>query len=198
MLPDFPKLKRDIHKFFLERKFEEGQYSDSLVARVKHYLQHEGDNGSYETVDGKKKEKDYQKFEATYLFTADEIINSGFEEILQKFYNMGLDASSKIAQHSFKVIGEAIDEVGNNIKADGPLTKEFFLEALRKILIDFDNDTGEPQMPTVYIHPIQAEGIRKMAQETDNDPQFKAEYEKILKQKRQEYDDREANRKLVD
>ena len=48
MIPDFPKLKRDIHKYFLMRSFENARLSDPLLARIKHYLQHEGDDGTYE------------------------------------------------------------------------------------------------------------------------------------------------------
>lgn len=198
MLPDFPKLKKDIHKYFLMRKFEEARNSDPLLARIRHYMQHEGDDGTYETMDGYKRDKNYQVFEASYQITVDEIINSDFEVILKKFYDMGLEASSKMAQHSFQEISNIIDQTGNRIKASGPWTKELFLEMVRKILIDFDEVTGQPSLPTIYIHPSQADSVRKMMQEAESDPQHKIEFDKIMEQKKQEFYVREANRKLVD
>lgn len=198
MLPDFPKLKKDIHKYFLVRQFEEARMSDPLLARIRHYMQHEGDDGSYETMDGYKRDKNYQQFEATYQITADEIINADFEVVLKKFYDMGLEASSKMAQHSFSEIGKIIDETGNSIKANGPWTKELFLETIKKIQIDFDEETGLAKMPTMYIHPSQADGVRKMIKDAESDPQHKIEFDKIMEQKKKDFYDREANRKLVD
>lgn len=198
MLPDFPKLKKDIHRFFLLRQFDEARNSDPLLSRIRHYLQHEGDGGSYETMDGYKKDKNYQLFEANYQITVDDIINSDFEVILKKFYEMGLEATSQIARHSFKEIGKAVDEVGNSINANGPITKELFLETIKKIQIDFDEETGEAKMPTMYIHPSQADSVRKMIQDAESDPQNKMKFDKIMIQKKEEYIDREANRKLVD
>lgn len=198
MLPDFPKLKEDVHKYFLMKKFEEARLSDPLLANIKHRMQHEGDDGTYETVDGYEKNKNYQVFEASYQITVDEIINADFEVVLKKFYDMGLEASSKIAKHSFQQISEIIDETGNSIQANGPWTKELFLETIRKIAIDFNEETGQPIMPTMYIHPSQTEGVRKMMQEAANDSQHKVEFDKIIEQKRKDFYDREANRKLVD
>ncbi len=198
MIPDFPKLKRDIHKYFLMRSFENARLSDPLLARIKHYLQHEGDDGTYETMDGYKRDKDYQLFEASYQITVDEIVNSDFEVVLKKFYNMGLKAASKMAKHSFKQISKIIDETGNSIQAKGSWTKEQFLEVIRKIMIDFDEETGQPLMPTMYIHPSQADSVRAMIKDTENDPEYKLEFDRIIEQKRQEFYAREANRKLVD
>lgn len=198
MLPDFPQLKKDIHKYFLMRSFENARLSDPLLARIRHYMQHEGDDGTYETMDGYKREKDYQLFEASYQITVYEIINSDFEVVLKKFYDMGLEASSKMAQHSFQQISKIIDETGNSIQANGTWTKEQFLEVMRKIMIDFDDETGQPIMPTMYIHPSQADSVRAMIQDAESDPQHKIEFDKIIEQKRQDYYAREANRKLVD
>lgn len=198
MIHDFPKLKRDIHKYFLMRSFENARLSDPLLARIKHYLQHEGDDGTYETMDGYKRDKDYQLFEASYQITVDEIVNSDFEVVLKKFYNMGLKAASKMAKHSFKQISKIIDETGNSIQAKGSWTKEQFLEVIRKIMIDFDEETGQPLMPTMYIHPSQADSVRAMIKDTENDPEYKLEFDRIIEQKRQEFYAREANRKLVD
>ena len=180
------------------RSFENARLSDPLLARIKHYLQHEGDDGTYETMDGYKRDKDYQLFEASYQITVDEIVNSDFEVVLKKFYNMGLKAASKMAKHSFKQISKIIDETGNSIQAKGSWTKEQFLEVIRKIMIDFDEETGQPLMPTMYIHPSQADSVRAMIKDTENDPEYKLEFDRIIEQKRQEFYAREANRKLVD
>jgi len=198
MLPDFPVLKNDINNNFLIRAFESARSSDPLLANIRRYMQHEGHDGSYETMDGYKREKDYQTFESSYEIAVDEVINSDFEVILKKFYGMGLDATSKMAKYSFKQISSIIDETGNTIQANGPWTKELFLETIEKILIDFDEETGKPKMPSMYIHPSQAENVKKMIQESEKDSEYKKEFDRIMNQKRKEWHDREANRKLVD
>jgi len=197
MLPDFPNLKKDILDH-LVYQFERARLSDSFLSRIRHYMQHEGNDGTYETVNGGKREKQYKRFKTDYKITADEIINSNFEVVLKKFYEMGLDASSQIVQHSFKTIQKTTDEIGNSIKANGPWTKELFLKTIKKIHIDFDLDTGQAIMPTMYIHPSQADTVRLMHQDAESDPQYKIDFDKIMIQKRKEFDDREANRKLVD
>lgn len=198
MLPDFPKLKKDIHKYFLIRAFENARSSDPLLANIRHYMQHEGHDGTYETMDGYVRPKDYQTFEASYQITADEITSSDFEAILKKFYDMGLDAASKMARYSFEQIGKIIDETGNTINAGGPWTKELFIDMVQKVLIDFDEETGRPKLPSIYIHPSQAESVRKMIQDAESDPEHKKKFDAIIEQKRKEWRDREANRKLVD
>lgn len=198
MLPDFPNLKKDIHKYFLMRAFENARSSDPLLANIRHYTQHEGHDGTYETMDGYIRPKDYQTFEAGYQITADEIIGSDFEVMLKKFYDMGLDAASKVARYSFEQIGKIIDETGNSIDAKGPWTKELFLVMVQKVLIDFDEETGKPIMPSIYIHPSQAESVRKMIQDAESDPEHKRKFDEIIEQKRKEWNDRKANRKLVD
>ena len=96
---------------------------------------------------------------------------------------MGLKAASKMAKHSFKQISKIIDETGNSIQAKGSWTKEQFLEVIRKIMMDFDEETGQLLMPTMYIHPSQADSVRAMIKDTENDPEYKLEFDRIIEQK---------------
>lgn len=199
MLPDFPKLKTEIKQKYLMKVFREGRLEDTLLSRVKSYLQHEGQGGSYQTVDGAVKLKDFEKFENNYEITVEDVVEKPFEEILDKFYKMGNEVASVMAKYSFRKIGEAVDEVGNSIDAAGkPWSPELFLEAIDKITIDFDLETGKPELPTIYIHPDQAESVKKMISVAEADEEHKKKFEVIIERKRGEWRDREAARKLVD
>lgn len=198
MLPDLPKLKKEVHEKIFTRTFEQERTSDPLLAMIKHYIQHEGDKGKYETVDGQTREQDFQAMSAETTFTVEEVTDPTLQPIIDKFKQMGSEASSQMAQYSFKQIGEAIDSVGNSIDAGGKLTPDSFLQVIEKIQIDFDEDTGQAKMPTMFIHPSQAESVRKMIQEAEADPEHKKRFDELMLKKKEEWRDREAVRKLVD
>lgn len=198
MLPDLPKLKKEVHEKILTRAFESESTSDPLLAMIKHYIQHEGDKGRYQTVDGQTREQDYQAMSAETVFTVEDVTDPTLQPIVSKFKQMGSEAASQMAQYSFKQIGEAIDSVGNTVDAGGKLTPDSFLRVIEKIQIDFDEDTGLPKMPTMFIHPNQAESVRKMIQEAEADPENKKRFDALMLKKKEEWRDREAIRKLVD
>jgi hypothetical protein len=199
MLPDLPNQKRLIHKRIITPTFERARRSDPLLTRINHLRQFEGITHNYQTVDGKAKNMAYKRMEVKYEITIEDVVDGGLDVILAKVEKMGERAASKMAKHSFKTISEAISESGNSINNEGkPLTKESFLEVFKKIQIDFDEESGMASMPTVYIHPKLSESVKKMIEDAKSDPEHKKQFDEVLEQKRKEWNDREALRKLVD
>ena len=69
----------------------------------------------------------------------------------------------------------------------------------RKVEMDFDPQTLQPKPGFVFVmHPDTAASMVPKVKEWEKDPTIKAEYERIIAVKREEWRDREANRKLVD
>ena len=199
MLPDFPSLKRKIVERILVPAFEEARVSDPLLGRIKSTIQHEGRESRYQTVDGTVKQQKYEKFQAEFRITPDEVIDKDFDYMVEKFRKLGVEALSQMAQYSFKTINKVIDEVGNSIDAKGrKKSSDLILEILDKILIDFDEESGQAKMPTFYIHPSQSEAYRKVVEEAKQNPEFKRKFDQLIERKRKEWYDREAVRKLVD
>jgi hypothetical protein len=199
MLPDLPSLKKEVHKKILMPLFDQSRIeTDPLLSRIRYFHQFEGDRHDYQTVEGKVQELPYQRFEVNHKFTPEDVIEKGFDYILEMVSKMGQEAGSQMAQYSFQVINKSIEDVGNAVQAKGPFSKEAFLEMVEKIDIDFDEKTGKPSLPNIYIHPDQADSVRKMIQEAESDPEHKKKFDEIIERKRKEWHDREANRKLVD
>ena len=85
------------------------------------------------------------------------------------------------------------------VHAGGELTQHNFLEVFRRVQMDFDPETLQPKPGFVWVmHPDMAASITPKVKEWERDPAFNAEYERIMAMKREEWRDREANRKLVD
>jgi hypothetical protein len=91
-----------------------------------------------------------------------------------------------------------VNKTGNVISGKGkPFTFDHFLEALEKMLIDFDED-GNPFMPSILISPEDWERIKSDFPKWDTDPENKKKIQSIINKKRDEWYDRESHRKLVD
>ena len=65
--------------------------------------------------------------------------------------------------------------------------------------MDFDPQTLQPKPGWVWVmHPNMAASVIPKVNEWEKDPTFNAKRERIMVVKREEWRDREANRKLVD
>ena len=98
----------------------------------------------------------------------------------------------------FTRLGEAVEKVGNTVDAGGDFQPKHLFEMLEKTQMEFDPETGEPTGHMFVMHPDTAAKIVPKVKEWEKDPAIKAEYERILAKKREEWRDREARRKLVD
>ena len=79
------------------------------------------------------------------------------------------------------------------------LTPDEFLDALGRIPQDFDAETLQPKPGLMLVmHPDVAASMDSKFKEWSTDPEFKAKCERLLEKKRQDWSDREVNRKLVD
>ena len=63
-------------------------------------------------------------------------------------------------------------------------------------LIDFD-EKGNPILPTIVLHPDMMKRIEGKLAEWESDPELQARRKNILAKKKEEWRDRESNRKLV-
>ena len=99
----------------------------------------------------------------------------------------------------FSRVSAAAEAVGNTVDAGGDFKPEHFLEMVEKVQMDFDPATGEPSKGQVFVmHPDTAAKVVPKVKAWENDPAFKAEYDRIVAKKREEWRAREDRRKLVD
>jgi hypothetical protein len=104
---------------------------------------------------------------------------------------------SEIARTLFARIQEVTEETGNVVHGK-PFDFDTFLAMLEKIEIDFDEETGEPNMPTMFVSPQAAEQIRQAIPQWGGIEEYSARHRALVERKRKEWHDREADRKLAD
>ncbi len=197
MLPDFPKTKRYVYESFNKAVYRE-QEKNLFLTQGKIKQIYEGNSFEVLTEDGYSdkgvnKEIAVSKFE----ITREELIAKGPEAFFSKVEQIGKEAAQKSSQEIIKKIDEVTERTKNIVDGKGEkLSPKHILSALDKISVEFD-DHGNMIRPFLYVGPELGERIKKEAPQWDKDPFVAALYNIIIAKKRQEWIDRENNRKLV-
>ena len=198
MLPDFPQGKILLRKK-INLLFKQAIHAESFVmSHLAGFFQHEGNKCTYETEDGEIKEMKYERMESTITINLDEVPDLGPSVIKKRITTAAKEMASQQMGMFFTTLEDLTKEVGNAVDARGmPFSPELIHEMLRKIQIDF-NDDGKPYLPTIIVGPEVAKQLEGKFKEWERNPKFKKEFDEIINIKREEWRDRESNRKLVD
>ena len=134
-----------------------------------------------------------------FVLNREEMKRFDLNALQQKLTEVANQIGRAQTQKMMEAVGEAAGAVGNVVNTGGELTQDKFLEVLRRVEMDFDPQTFQPTPGWVWVmHPDMAASVIPKVEEWENDPVFNAKRERILVVKREEWRDREANRKLVD
>ncbi len=98
----------------------------------------------------------------------------------------------------FRKHSEATARVGNQVDAGGaPFSADFYFQLW--LQVDFD-ELGRPDTAStrMVMHPDMAERVIPVMQQWESDETFQRRYRDLMLRKRDEWRDRESNRKLVD
>lgn len=197
MLPDFPKIKNKWSKLFLnEIKKKSGQVS--FLAQVRRVTHFEGDGTKTTDVEGRMESSEYDTLSGILKVNRKDLIEQGpacfskeMDRIAQEFANQQI---ATVLEH----IRESTKRTGNVVSADGQaFNREHLLNLLEKIEIEFDDDGRHNTLSVVEPLGLQGQLAAKM-NEWMKDVSFRNKYDEIMNKKRQEWYDRESNRKLVD
>ncbi|MEV0772749.1 hypothetical protein [Nocardia salmonicida] len=199
-LPMYPELKIQVEKMLL--KYFEQKASEELgpFKDVRRFTQHEGGKLVHNTLDNTREHRDMTFMEGSVGFstTREEMAEMTLEDVLKLLGGKAKEFGSQQAQQSFQALHKVTEETGNVVDAGGePLTIDVFLESISKISVAFDK-FGNPQLPTVVIHPSMAEKYRMLMEAAENDEDARKRLNDILAEKKEEYDAEQARRKLVD
>lgn len=111
------------------------------------------------------------------------------------------EVAKEFVKERSKLVFEKMEEVtqktGNVVNANSPITPQIILDALEKIQFDFD-EYGNPILPSLILHPDQYERIKDEIPKWESDEGLRKRHRELIEKKRQEWIDRENNRKLVD
>jgi len=197
MLPDFAHLKGTIRKAF-DQRMRRLVRQDPLLSMIKERRIHEGDRWAVRRGDGTFDESGPHEICDRYPIDATAVKEKGLSAILPS-----QEAAAERVRHQqegvlFDRMKTVIEETGNVVDAGGqPFSFELFLNLLRKVDIDFD-ENGKPHMPALVVSPEMGAIIANQIPEWQQNEAKLADFEGVLQKKKEEWLARESLRKLAD
>ena len=194
MLPDFPASKTEIRKHIMRATEQAERAKAPLLAKIKSFAQHEGTAHSYDRIGAKAvTDEGFEAIAIPVTIDVSEIPDLVGEKLAAKIDAVADGLARKRMEMFYRKMNEGTEEGGNAMDMKGaPLTQDAFFTMLERVDMEF----GPDNLPTSVWHttPALAEVIGKW----DDDPAFRSRYEELLDRKRNEWRDRESNRKLVE
>lgn len=173
---------------------------DKVFPREIHPAMHhvvEGKANDFQREDRKVKSIEMKLHSSTVEFsTAD-----GRGMLLEDFDVKASELEEKFGKQLFRqmtsALDEAVDETGNEIKVKkGEFQQSDMLKLLEMREINFDA-RGNPTQQIICGHEL-AEEFENYEEEWAKDEEFQAQIRDIMRRKREEFNEREARRRLVD
>lgn len=194
MLPDLPKLKVEIRDACMRYVSLHAHARIGLFSEVPRHVVHEGLSMRVERANGDAEETRMMQASAETSLQKSEVESLTQDQRLTILRNLGDQMAESMAGKLYASLTESLDRAGQSVSANGrPLDGETVLLALEKLEIDFGKD-GMPKMPS-FSGDVQA--LRAAFVQISNDPSLSARYANLIEQKRTNWRDREASRKLV-
>lgn len=197
MLPEFPIAKRTIRKSQMDFfEFACKQHSGGFFKNIPKHTLEEGN--SMRQVYSKEMEldTDMKKLEGKFEVSRDELKADPFI-IYSKLYEVATTFAAQQVQYMFKTINDVTELTGNVVNSQGEYKVEDFFESLEKVQIDFD-ENGNPLFPTIVGGPAVINRIMDVLKKSEYILGHKERIEQIVALKKQQWHDRENNRKLAD
>jgi hypothetical protein len=119
------------------------------------------------------------------------------QQVVEHYQKLGRQMGEKQARATYEELNKVTEETGNVIDANGVLTADVFFAAIDKLWMEFDAN-GKPRLPTMVIHPHQAETWKKLGESMETDTANAQRMDEIITRKKLEWRERESSRKLVD
>lgn len=200
ILPDFPSFKSKIERSTINY-VNENIHNEPLLFEMKKKQCFEGKGFSFVDDTGDLVEREFEKTVSEFSVGIEEVLERGPVLCLEKFLELMNDFQTKIINKFFEEVEIATSKTGNQFDASEKLITEVNLKGLEKMNISFDED-GNPFLPTWFMNPSDILKHKKILEEhLKENPDYMKEYEKrlgkIIEIKRNEWNDRESNRKLV-
>lgn len=197
MFPDFIALKYELTQI-LTKGLSENIKAGTPLADVREYRMHEGNRFTVFRDDGSSETTFPQQHRAGFRTDPIEVNNKGYKVIDESLQKVRDEMRSSQSKSMFDCITEAAEEVGNVINAKGqPITAELILDLYETGNWSFDEDGNWNGMQIIY-NPIHNARMQAERKRLETEPELKRRFEEIVKRKKEEWDVRQANRKLVD
>ncbi|MBS1805504.1 MAG: hypothetical protein JST28_19245 [Acidobacteria bacterium] len=191
MLPDFPTLKKILDDVAFLRIDAATREKWPILNTIRGFTAHEGAEHSF-LQEGfgtivQKPEAHQARVEIKFAEVPDLI----GERLHLKLDGIATEMAKQAAAQFYARLGEETAKVGNAIDAEGkPMSQELALRMLERV---------EWTPDSIFLaHPTMAEALGKQWKEWEKDRAFMKQYNEIMSRKKEQWRDRESNRKLVD
>lgn len=197
MLPDLPALKRDVQKIFNRYLQIQRDKRLGMLSEFPKHIMHEGNSSRIVRPDGKVDETELKLASVEMSVKADEVVNLTFNECLARLDQLADDMARQMSAQFFGELNKTLDKAGQVVDQKGkPLDPDAIFAVFEKMQMDFD-EHGIHHAPTIVIPPNLENSMKQVLHQIDRDPILQKRYDEIIMQKRMEWRDREAARKLV-
>jgi len=174
--------------------------ADDLIGAIPAVPYFEGRGFATGDVDGYVERTEAEVLAFPYAIEQSAIIERGLDALRESLAKATALQIQAMHEMLLRKSGEAAERVGNTVDAGGqPFSAELYLKMLETVRIDFD-ELGRPDISgtRMVLHPDQVERVRALMEQWEKDESFQQQYRNIMVKKREEWRDRESNRKLVD
>jgi hypothetical protein len=198
MLPDFPELKRHISQLRSE-ELSAMRFADPVLAKVRSYRQHEGERFTIVREDGSSTTSQQRQLRSENMeFRLADIQARGEIAIFETISK----AHQQIATAGRRLFSERLEEEPIN-RVDGAgrrFSPDMYLEILESLDLSFDERGNwiKPDFWQERPNPALLKTVEAVRQRFHDEPELKSKLDDLVKRKRAVFNDREANRKLVD
>lgn len=198
MFPDFLKLKKQLSE---ERSADLSvrHFGDAVLAKIRSYRQHEGDRFTIFRDDGSSTTKPQKQILSEPMNIDLRDVHTRGERAINESIAI---ATGQIAAQSRRLVATTLEEEPvPKVEAHGQrFSAEFYLKVLNAMELSFD-ETGkwvEPEEWQEHPNPRLMELVRKEKERFKEEPELRDQLNALLTTKKEEWDARQANRKLVD
>ena len=198
MLPDFVSVKKELSEARSDA-VSSNLFGDPVLDKIQSYRQHEGNRFTIFRRDGSHVTSNQQMVRSELItFDPKDIQARGEESIYESIGR----AHQQVAAIGRRMISQTLEEDAVP-KIDGGgrrFDADVYFEILESMDFNFDEDGKwtEPDFWQERPNPQTQLTVKRTRMKIDSEPALLKRLDSLVARKRQEWDDREANRKLVD
>ena len=201
MLPDFPKLRKEMSSHLMLKLHAMVQEKEPILADIRGITQHEGDIIAYDQLTGEGVRivtEGFKEVQSAFVTRFEDVPGLVGERLDTKLAGIADDIARHLSESFRQTMDTTTREAGTAIDAGGaPFSKELYLQGMEKIEMNFDPKTRRPEL-VFWAGPKMVEAMQKAWEDWKQDREFMRKYKELLARKYEDWRDRESRRKLVD
>jgi len=197
MLPDLPSLKSKLREAYVGYVSRRAHSQIGIFNEVPKQIVHEGESMRVLRPDGTSDDTPMMRAQAELQIREEEAQTLTHEQRMKILNDLADQMARDMSTKLFSSLSESLDKAGQSVDNRGkPLDAEAILKMFEKMQFDFD-EQGRPIMPTLSVGPDVYGAAQAAFEQLTNDPVWRSRLANLMAQKRADWRDREASRKLV-